>query len=256
METMIRFLRFAALVLASALFLNATVFAWGTEYGSRGNRNEGVREFPVSGYTIELLSARAVGVGVESPTTTPESVRMLFYLERAEPTFVVVREVDNKYSYWLDQVKPSAPWRPGFDNMFEWPTADVIGKLPGLKIDDLGLTVRVGSENPSDLEIVAPGFLCLSQCPKTIRSYEFAFKTNATARLEFSIERSDHRHSAQLELEPQILPAWSYGIPVRVTWNAANAEAGEYRLKVAGRVLENNKRFGKEVRFFHQPTVK
>ena len=46
---------------------------------------------------------------------------------------------------------------------------------------------------------------------------------------------------------------WPFAVPLRVTWDASRARAGEYRLKVVGRTLQTNQPFGKEVLFFHQP---
>jgi hypothetical protein len=224
-----------------------------TEYRSRGNRWEGVRDLPVSGYTIELLSLRAIHREGPQVDKTPQVYRLRFFLDRPMPVYVVVREVDNKRSYWLDQVRPASPWRPGFENMFEWPSKDVIRQL-NLSPDDLGVTVRLEHEHPSDLETVAPALLYSSTPPGSISGYEFAFKTNVTARLEFSIEGGDGRPVSSSPM-PGVVGNWPYGVPLRVTWDAATAQAGEYRLTVQGRVLENNEKFRKIVRFFHQPRV-
>jgi hypothetical protein len=243
------------LVVPAVLVVATAVAQPSIEYRNRGDRFEGVRAIPVSGYTIELLSFRAIyREDPPSPDKTPPVYRMRFFLNQPASAYVVVREVDNRHSYWLDQVRPPTPWRPGFENVFEWPTKDVIRQLPGLKLDDLGVTVRIGHEHPSDLETVAPAVLYHSAPPGSISGYEFALKTNATARLELSIERSDGS-LVEPAPAPRVLPSWSYGVPIRVTWNAATAQAGEYRLKVQGRILENNQKFGKEIRFFHQPRV-
>jgi hypothetical protein len=245
----------AAIVVAAA-FLCGTAHAGSSlEYRSRGNRFEGIRALPVSGYTIELLSARAIYQEPAAAGKTPAVYRMRFFLGQPASPYVVVREVDNRYSYWLDKVEPRTPWRPGFDNVFEWPTQDVIGQLTGLGLYDLGVIVRVGNESPSDLETVAPVILYYSVPPGSITGYEFVFKTNVTARLEFSVERSDGT-PVRSAPEPRVVRSWSYGTPLRVRWNAAAAEKGEYRLKVQGRVLENNQTFGKEIRFYHQPKVR
>jgi hypothetical protein len=244
-----------AVALAAAFLCSAALAQSSLEYRNRGNRFEGVRALPVSGYTIELLSAQAIYREPLPAGTMPALYRMRFYLVEPASPYVVVREVDNRHSYWLDQVKPRAPWRPGFDNVFEWPTQDVIGQLNGLNLYDLGVTVRVGNESPSDLETVAPVILYYSVPPGSIDGYEFVFKTNVTARLEFDVERSDGspvKHAP----EPRVVRSWSYGTPLRVRWKAATADAGEYRLKVQGRVLENNQTFGKEIRFYHQPKVR
>ena len=50
----------AAVVLAAVLLCGAALAQSSLEYRNRGNRFEGVRALPVSGYTIELLSAQAI----------------------------------------------------------------------------------------------------------------------------------------------------------------------------------------------------
>jgi len=242
-----------ASVLLGAALLSGPAFAQPrVEYRNRGNRFEGVRALPVSGYTIELLAAQATYKDPVPADTTPAVYRLRFFLDRPESAYVVVREVHNRHSYWLDKLQPPTPWRPGFANLFEWSTKDVLGNLPGLGLYDLGVIVRVGNESPSDLETVAPAVLYHSLLPGSVSGYEFAFKTNAAARLEFSVERSDGSPAEALP-EPRRVERWPFGVPLRVTWDAAAAQAGEYRLKVLGRVLQTNQQFGKEVRFFHQP---
>ena len=223
-----------------------------TAYRDRGDRFEGVRALPVSGYTIELLAAQATYQDPLPAAALPPVYRLRFFLERPAAAHVVVREVDNRYSYWLDKLRPSTPWRQGFDNQFAWSTKDVVARLSGLKLYDLGVVVRVGSENPSDLETVAPAVLYHSVLPRSIGGYEFAFKTNVTARLELSVEHSDGS-AAEPPPEPHVVRSWPFGVPLRVTWDASRSKAGEYRLTVRARALQNNRSFRKEVRFFHQP---
>lgn len=247
---------FATVLLGTAVVTGTALAQPSVEYRNRGDRNEGIRALPVSGYKAELLSFRATYEEPLPAQRTPALYRLRFFLDKSAPAYVVVREVENKHSYWLDQVKPVTSWKPGFDNVFEWSTRDVIAQLPGptLKLYDLGVTVRVGSVDPSDLERVAPAILYYSSLPPWVAGYAFVFKTNATARLEFSVEKSDGT-PVKVAPEPRVLQRWSYGMPLRVDWDATNAEPGQYRLKMVGRVLENNERFGKEVEFFHQPKV-
>lgn len=245
----------AAVALAAALLCGAALAQSSLEYRNRGNRFEGVRALPVSGYTIELLSFRAAYDEPLPAERHPARYRMRFFLEKPVPAYVTVREVKNTHCYWLDNVRPPKPWGPGFANYFEWSTRDVIDQLPGLKLYDLGVTVRVGNANPSDVERIAPVILYHSTLPGTVSGYELAFKTNATARLEFSVERADGSPVVPAP-KPTIVQKWSYGEPLLVSWDASKAGAGEYRLQVRGRVLENNQTFGKEIRFFHQPNVR
>ncbi len=54
--------------------------------------------------------------------------------------FSPVRELDYQHYYWLDRVTPGLPWKAGFDNVFDWPTGDVLQQLtsPQVRIPDLG----------------------------------------------------------------------------------------------------------------------
>ena len=242
-------------LVALALLCEAALAQSSVEYRNRGNRNEGVRSLPVSGYTIELLSFRVL---YEEPLALgglPSQYRVRFSLDKQAPAYLVVREIDNKHSYWLDNVKPKAPWTSGFNNEFAWPTADVISHISDLKLYDLGVTVRVGNSTPAAIERVAPAILYHSITPASIAGYEFAFKTNVTAGLEFRIEKSDGI-APKAAAVPRALRKWSYGVPFRVKWDASNADPGKYQLKVVGRVLENNETFTQDVEFMHQPKVR
>jgi hypothetical protein len=94
------------------------------QYRNRGNRYEGVRPKPVSGYDIELISAR-VGYK-EAGKQMPERLKVQVYLAQPSQVHLTVRELDYKYYYWMDKVQPAKPWQPGFDNVFDWPTREVI----------------------------------------------------------------------------------------------------------------------------------
>src|SRR5436853_280382 len=77
------------------------------QYQDRGNRHEGLKLKPVSGYDIELLSA-LVDYREPSPTW-PQTLHLKFFLPAAEPVFVNVRQPRPKtVYYWLDKIIPSA----------------------------------------------------------------------------------------------------------------------------------------------------
>jgi hypothetical protein len=241
--------------LVGVLFLYSTALAQPSlEYRNRGNRHEGVRGLPVSGYAIELLSFRAL---YEEPIPTgglPPQYRVRFFLDKETPAYLVVREIDNKESYWLDQVKPKTSWVAGFNNIFEWPTADVLAHIPALKLYDLGVIVRVADPNPTSKDRIAPAILYHSRHPTSVSGYKFVFKTNATVGFEFAIEDKDGT-VPKLQPEPRVVHRWSYNVPLHVKWDASTARPGQYRLKVVARVLENNEKLTQEVEFVHQPDV-
>ena len=137
-------------------FIAAVLFFYGAEggvawtqvdlqYQDRGNRHEGIKPKPVSGYDIELISVRADYD--EEAERMPDRLKVKFYLEQPAEVGLTVRELDYKYYYWMDKIQPSRPWRPGFDNVFEWPTKDVIQRLGHLATADLGIIVRLDRRN-------------------------------------------------------------------------------------------------------------
>src|SRR5262249_46704409 len=97
------------------------------EYQNRGNRYEGIKPKPVSGYDIELISVLADYKG--QIRALPDQIKIQFYLERPSTVFLTVRELDYKLYYWLDRVMPPNPWQAGFGNEFSWGTDVVLRRL-------------------------------------------------------------------------------------------------------------------------------
>lgn len=226
----------------------------GIEYRQRGNRAEGVRAFPVSGLAMELVSFRAL---YDEPpgAAPPASYRVRFFLDRDRPAHLVLREKFNRYSYWLDKVRPAQPWRAGFGNVFEWPTHEVLALLPDLSLYQLAVMVRIDGDLPSSIERVAPAILYHTQPPSIVSGYEATFLSNATVQLDANIERADGAPAAGA-LEPRALRSWPAGEPLRFVWDASAAPAGPYRLTLRAKVRENLERFEQVVEFHHQPRVR
>src|SRR5262249_49273988 len=123
------------------------------QYQNRGNCYEGVKPKPVSGYDIELISARVDYK--EEVKYLPDRLKAQFYLEQLSQVHLTVRELDYRYYYWMDRVQPAQPWRPGFDNAFDWPTREVIQQLGQIIMYDLGVVARLDKSVPSKSERVA-----------------------------------------------------------------------------------------------------
>ena len=95
------------------------------QYQNRGNWYEGIKPKAVSGYDIELISV-LVDYSEDSPTL-PDQAKVRFYLpHEKEPVFLTVRELDYKYFYWMDRVRPQDSWDKGYENVFQWPTKTVL----------------------------------------------------------------------------------------------------------------------------------
>jgi hypothetical protein len=222
------------------------------DYANRGDRYEGTLAQPVSGDDIVLISARVAPVGGPA---APARMRLTFYLPAQEKVKVTVRELDNRFYYWMDRVDPPKPWRPKRTNSFEWPTQDVLQWLygRGLTPEDLGAIVRLASgDTPSAREHVAPVLLSGDDAQVAPQRYLFTFKSNLPARLTCS-----------LYPDRGMAPVWSKdfyrvsaGRPFTCRVPFGGLKKGDYRLEVNGYFLDNSALIRQQVRFFHNPDLR
>jgi hypothetical protein len=241
------------------LFLLGLLFALPSladqyDYMDRGDRSEGVRGKLVSGDNIELISVRAAPVG-GSAGAVPERMRLSFYLPEKGPVHITVRELDYRYYYWMDKVRPPKPWQPGKTNSFRWPTGDVLLWLydRGLRPDELGAVVRLsGTAAPSAEEQVAPAVLSASDLPVAPQSYLFTFKTNVPARLDCKLYPAASRSAVWFRNFKDVRAALPFTCQVPFSL----LRRGDYRLVVDGYSLDTNAPVWEEVRFFHSPELK
>jgi hypothetical protein len=177
-------------------------------------------------------------------------MRLTFYLPEQVAVQVTVRELDNRFYYWMDKVDPPKPWRPDRTNSFQWPSQDVLQWLygRGLRPEDLGAIVRLGAgDTPSAREHVAPALLSGDGAPVAPQSYLFTFKSNLPARLTCSLYTD--RGSE---------PVWSKdfhrvsaGRPFTCQVPLGGLKKGDYRLEVDGYSLDTSAPVRQQVRFFH-----
>jgi hypothetical protein len=219
------------------------------QYQSRGNRYEGVKPKPVAGYDIELISVLVDYM--EEVNQMPDRLKVKFYLKRPSEVHLTVRELDYKDYYWMDRVKPTEPWRSGFDNLFEWPTQDVIKRLEGIKMYGLGAVARLEKSEPSIEENVAPLIFYHYKFPSIIMGYLFTCKTSSHARLNCKI----YKEGESAPLFCQKGSEKRGGRPFTVRWNSSQAEEGSYKLVITGSFLDDNKKFSQTVKFYHRPNV-
>jgi hypothetical protein len=218
------------------------------QYQNRGNRYEGLKPKPVSGYDIELLSA-LVDWREPSPAW-PQTLHLKFYLPVAEPVFITVRQPRPKTTYyWLDKVLPPAAWRPGTFNEFTWPTGPVLRNLSSVTLDDLGVVVRLRQQEPSRQERIAPSALFHMQPPPSASGYRFTFKTNGAAHVTCKIYRGDNEIYKRPE-NPE-----KAGSPFTLSWNTQGQPDGEYRIVLSG-YFDDNTILAKEVDFNHRASWK
>lgn len=220
-------------------------------YQNRGNRYEGIKPKPVAGSDIELLSAR---VDYEEPAQSlPQDLKVKFYLQARSEAFVTVRELANRYYYWLDKVQPAVPWGAGFGNSFDWPAKDVLQQLSPLRMYDLGILVRLDHPEPSAAEHVAPAIFYHSAYPPQVAGYLFVFRLNGTAHINAAVFPETQQ---QTPLYRQVLPRQAGGAPFTIKWDASKAPAGQYRLVIGGWFSDSNQPINQSVLFAHQPAVR
>lgn len=215
-------------------------------YQSRTNRWEGFKDQSVSNYPVELISA-IVRNSTESQNGMPEVLKIKFYLNEESKAFLTVREIDNKFFYWMDGVQPDR-WQKGF-NDFEWPTTDVLQKLGRIDMYNLGIVVRMNSDNQSGLqEQVAPAIFYHTNRPSKITEYLFTFKTDELSDLTCDVYPDKSNGS----LARQNFPRINGETPVTFVFDSAGRADGWYRLVVNQIRKRTNNRFRKEIRFYHR----
>ena len=222
------------------------------QYQQRGDRYEGVKPKPVSGYDIELISVLADYQEPQESEGFPKRVKLRFYLVGDDAVHLTVRELDYRAYYWMDRVQPAEPWKPGFQNVFTWPTDPVLSQLSSkLELYEIGALIRLQTATSSTIENVAPAVLYHTEPPAQVEGYRFTMKTGEDARLIATIIQQD---SGQ-EMHVQKFRRKRAGRPFTIQWDAKAAPPGSYALKITGFSLSTNQSITKEVHFYHQPSL-
>lgn len=221
------------------------------DYQDRGDRFEGVRPKPVSGWNMEVISVLA---DYQEPARRlPDHLRVGFYLPSQTPVHLTVREQDYRLYYWLDKVKPAQGWHAGSMNEYTWPTGAVLRELDQkLNPYDLGVLIRLGKDTPGVNEEIAPAILYHGQRPATISGYLFTMKANGDARLSCKVLRGKE----PTELMTQAFRRIPGGRPFTVRWDAKGAQEGRYSLVCKGYFLDTNEELNQTVSFFHRSTIR
>ena len=221
------------------------------DYQNRGDRFEGVKPKPVSGYDIEVISVLADYR--EPAERLPDQLRVGFYLQSQTPVHLTVREQDYRLYYWLDRVKPAKEWQTKAANEYTWPTGAVLRQLDQkLNPYELGVLIRLGRETPAENEEIAPAILYHTQLPEKIYGYLFTMKTNGDARLSCKIFLGKESS----EIMTQAFRRIPGGRPFTVRWDAVGTQEGQYTLVCNGYFLDTNQPLRQTVRFFHRLTAR
>jgi hypothetical protein len=220
------------------------------KYGPRANRYEGIRAKKVAGFGVELLSALVDYR--DNPQEMGDRWHIRFYLKRPDDVNIVVRELDYKKYYWMDKVQPQSPWKAGFDNVFAWPTSEVVVPLD-LRMPELGVVARLGADAPGSVEEVAPVVFYQSQFPTRVTAYEFQFKVRETSELTWTI----YRQKGGTPVATRAYWRQTGGRPFRVGWDVTSPAVAEgaYTLVLSGYALSNNDPVSQIVKFYHRPLI-
>lgn len=222
------------------------------EYQRRGNYNEGVRGKTVGGEDLVLISAM---VDYQEPVKKlPDKLQVQFYLEKPDAVDIRVREIEQKYFYWLDTVNPTKPWIKGAHNHFAWDTASVLQVLNSrMNMYALGIVIKLTPNRRADIDYqVAPPVFFSQTLPSRIAAYRFDLKPGENALLNISIDQgtgTDPVYSTRIRRAVG-------GRPVPIIWNVDQADPGFYRLVVDGYFLSSNALILRRIGFVHQPTLK
>ncbi len=239
-------------IVLAVILLSLTQVLWAQtnlDYQSRGDRSEGVKPKPVTGYDLELLS---VLVDFREATSVlPPTLRVRFFLKDPVSVHLTVREQRYEHYYWLDKVVPQSPWKVGF-NEFSWPTGDVLRQIdPKFPIENLGIVTRLKDGQPSANELIAPAILYHTRLPSTVAAYLFTMKPASDARMKVEVFRA----TGDRPIWSSAVPLAAGDQPVSIRWPAGSVPAGIYHLVVSGYFLNNNQQFKQTVQFYHQPVV-
>ncbi len=236
------------LILLLGMTIPHAAQAEGLDYQKRGSYWEGTKAKPVNSLGLELISA--VVDYQDQPDRLGTDFHARFFLKDPAPVCLVARERDNRRFYWLDQISPQQPWVAGYGNEFVWPTSPVIKSL-NLKLYDLGVLVRLGCDQSTADERVAPVVLYQSQAPKDVSGYVFTFKMSEGLNLKAKIfTGTGDQPIYQQDLGNKSGP----GI-FDVVWSAQDRPEGDYILAVSGYRLSNNDKVYQAVHFHHQPRL-
>ena len=218
-------------------------------YQNRGRFSEGIRTAPSTGPSLDLIAAL---IDYREPCPSlPSTFRALFFLPESGPVYLTIREMENRYFYWLDKVQPESAWQVGKSNRFDWLTTTVIRNLTfresPLALDDLGAIARLGNQTPSKAERVVPVALYHSRPPQSVPGYRFVFQPGARMRLQFEL----FAREKQTPFGKQSFPSVLANQPHPVQWDTRDWPEGWYRMVVSGYALANNEPVNATVDFYH-----
>lgn len=207
------------------------------EYKPRGNRHEGLRSHPVSGYQLELISVM-LDHSLEFGNTLPGNLTVEFYIPDStlispDAVRLTVRESNYDLYYWLDQARPDSTWSVG-RNRFTWSTEDVLQKLDMPQIhnllQDLAVLLQLG---PGTGPIrTTPALLCGPGPPKIPRACLFTLRPNSSCTLNMRISSA----AGGAPLHEEIGRRCDAESAVDFLWPLTNVPAGRYVLEVTGSV--------------------
>ena len=219
-------------------------------YQPPAHRWEGIRATPMAGFDIDLLSARVDYL--DNPDSLGQQFGVRFFLDKPRSVDIIVRDRDGRRFYLLNRVEPPSRWHPGFSNVFEWPTANVVRKLGDLRLYHLAVVARLDKTEPSAVETVAPVILYQSQVPQTVSGYVFTFRLRDTAKLTATVYAEPALQPVDVQELGEVHAAGLFD----VRWNAVGKREGRYRLVISGYSLNTSDKINQVVGFYHRPVVK
>lgn len=226
-------------------------------YQDRGDRSEGIKARPVSGFDIELLAVIPSRRGAQQTFGELETIQFVLPEYTRPPlnipqfdqdVHVYVRRLQLKSPYYmLDTIVPDSPWEWGSENQYSWPTREVLEPISDqIRPRDLVGFVRLGPKDPSARDVIVPLRFFENGSSTNVEQYQFWFILNGRAEVSAKIfQASDGRWQE----------VWNQGEPKNrsprrpfpVEWSSIDQPTGWYRLSLSMSVDGA----GQDVFFYH-----
>ncbi len=148
--------------------------------------------------------------------------------------------------------KESLKWRKNCYNEFQWPYQEVIMKIHGMELTDLGFIIVLEKDKIGREKRVAPAIFYHSKPPKEVKEYYFAFKA---IRDVVDLKCSIKKKSSENDSYHRIYPLLYAETPISLVWDSSQEIEGEYDLTIDGLTKEKKIPINFRVTFYHRKKI-
>lgn len=216
------------------------------KYQDRGNRMEGLKEiWETSGAHIDFWGAFISSTNLPSIDSI-KSVQLKFFLLDSTVKKVVVRDLSKK-NYWM--IPENKKWNKGW-NIFEWPTNEVLQKIPIQLNELIPLDSAMMGRSTGD---VIPFLLTGNALVPQRQTYTFIFQTSGETDLIIKWFKKINQYYKEIDSYDMKQSA-KMPFPVERDFQSTDNE-GHYRLQLRGMVKRGRNRVPVDLEydFYHKP---